>query len=178
MNSPQRIRIGTSEVDGTFWSEGTAIAGLLERDHGIASDILDAGQASIENGQRLDTGLIELGFMASNWIGRAYRADAPFESPVQIRNVAPANSGAMFFITRADSALRTVRDMVGKKVAIGPQGSGMVQHIHTIFGVLGVSFDDFTPAYLSFEDGGAALEAGEVDAQWQCPYPRDQCSGR
>ena len=64
MNSPQRIRIGTSEVDGTFWSEGTAIAGLLERDHGIASDILDAGQASIENGQRLDTGLIELGFMA------------------------------------------------------------------------------------------------------------------
>jgi uncharacterized protein len=171
MNSPQRIRIGTSEVDGTFWSEGTAIAGLLERDHGIASDILDAGQASIENGQRLDTGLIELGFMASNWIGRAYRADAPFESPVQIRNVAPANSGAMFFITRADSALRTVRDMVGKKVAIGPQGSGMVQHIHTIFGVLGVSFDDFTPAYLSFEDGGAALEAGEVDAQWQCPYP-------
>ena len=171
MNSPQRIRIGTSEVDGTFWSEGTAIAGLLERDHGIASDILDAGQASIENGQRLDTGLIELGFMASNWIGRAYSADAPFESPVQIRNVAPANSGAMFFITRADSALRTVRDMVGKKVAIGPQGSGMVQHIHTIFGVLGISFDDFTPAYLSFEDGGAALEAGEVDAQWQCPYP-------
>jgi len=115
--------------------------------------------------------LIELGFMASNWIGRAYSADAPFESPVQIRNVAPANSGAMFFITRADSALRTVRDMVGKKVAIGPQGSGMVQHIHTIFGVLGISFDDFTPAYLSFEDGGAALEAGEVDAQWQCPYP-------
>lgn len=171
MNSPQRIRIGTSEVDGTFWSEGTAIAGLLERDYGIASDILDAGQASIENGQRLDTGLIELGFMASNWIGRAYRADAPFESPVQIRNVAPANSGAMFFITRADSGLRTVRDMVGKKVAIGPQGSGMVQHIRTIFGILGISFDDFTPAYLSFEGGGAALEAGEVDAQWQCPYP-------
>ena len=171
MNSSQRIRIGTSEVDGTFWSEGKGIAGLLERDHGIASDILDAGQASIENGQRLDAGLIELGFMASNWIGRAYRADAPFESPVQIRNVAPANSGAMFFITRADSALQSVRDMVGKRVAIGPQGSGMVQHIHTIFDVLGISFDDFTPAYLSFEDGGAALEAGEVDAQWQCPYP-------
>jgi uncharacterized protein len=171
MNSQQRIRIGTSEVDGTFWSEGKAIAELFERDHGIASDILDAGQASIENGQRLDAGLIDLGFMASNWIGRAYRADAPFETPVQIRNVAPANSGAMFFITRADSTLQSVRDMVGKRVAIGPEGSGMVQHIHTIFGVLGISFDDFTPAYLTFEEGGAALEAGEVDAQWQCPYP-------
>jgi TRAP transporter TAXI family solute receptor len=166
-----RIRIGTSEQGGTFWTEGQAIATLLERDRGIASDILDAGQASIENARRLDAGLIEFGFMASNWIGRAYRGDAPFEEAINMRMVAPANSGAMFFITRADSELRNVRDLVGKRVSIGPEGSGMVQHIHTMFDVLGISFDDFTPAYLSFEDGGKALEAGEVDAQWQCPYP-------
>lgn len=165
------IRIGTSERGGTFWTQGEAIASLLRHDHGIDSEILDAEQASIENCRRLDAGLVELGFMASNWIGRAYRGDAPFEQPVDIRMVAPVNSGAMFFITRADSPLRTVRDMVGKRVSIGPEGSGMVQHIHTIFGVLGISFEDFTPVYLSFEDGGKALEAGEVDAQWQCPYP-------
>lgn len=166
-----RIRIGTSEEGGTFWTEGEAIASLLERDCGIESDILDAGQASIENARRLDAGLIELGFMASNWIGRAYRADAPFDSAIDIRMVAPANSGAMFFITRADSDLRNVRDLVGKRVSIGPEGSGMVQHIHTMFSVLGISFDDFTPMYLSFEEGGKALASGEVDAQWQCPYP-------
>ena len=166
-----RIRIGTSETGGTFWTEGEAIASLLKRDCGIESDILDAGQASIENAHRLDAGLIDLGFMASNWIGRAYRGDAPFDAPIDIRMVAPANSGAMFFIARADGDLRTVRDLVGKRVSIGPEGSGMVQHIHTMFGILGISFDDFTPVYLSFEDGGDALEAGEVDAQWQCPYP-------
>ena len=166
-----RIRIGTSEQGGTFWTEGQAIATLLERDRGIASDILDAGQASIENARRLDAGLIEFGFMASNWIGRAYRGDAPFEEAINIRMVAPANSGAMFFIARADSELRNVRDLVGKRVSIGPEGSGMGQHIHTMFDVLGISFDDFTPAYLSFEEGGKALKAGEVDAQWQCPYP-------
>lgn len=165
------IRIGTSERGGTFWTQGEAIASLLRRDHELDSEILDAEQASIENCRRLDAGLIELGFMASNWIGRAYRGDVPFEKPVDIRMVAPVNSGAMFFIARADSPLRTVRDMVGKRVSIGPEGSGMVQHIHTIFGVLGISFDDFTPVYLSFEEGGRALEAGVVDAQWQCPYP-------
>lgn len=171
MTPVSQIKIGTSEEGGTFWSQGSSIASLLKRDAGIEAEVLDAGQASIENARRLDSGLIDLGFMASNWIGRAYRGDTPFESPVEIRNVAPANSGAMFFIVHADSPLRTVRDMVGKRVAIGPEGSGMVQHIHTIFGVLGISFDDFTPMYLSFEEGGAALEAGAVDAQWQCPYP-------
>jgi uncharacterized protein len=171
MNAGNGIRIGTSEKDGTFWSQGSSIATLLRRDQGIDAEILDAGQASIENARRLDEGLIDLGFMASNWIGRAYRGDEPFENAVEIRNVTPANSGAMFFIVRADSSLRTVRDMVGKRIAIGPEGSGMVQHIHTIFGVLGISFEEFTPVYLPFEEGGAALEAGEVDAQWQCPYP-------
>ena len=107
-----RIRIGTSEKGGTFWTEGEAIATLLERDCGIASDILDAEQASIENARRLDSRLIEFGFMASNWIGRAYRGDAPFEGPVGIRMVAPANSGAMFFIARADAGLGNVRDPV------------------------------------------------------------------
>ena len=171
MTAEKTIRVGTSETNGTFWSQGTTIATLVERDHGAAITVLDAGQASIENARRLDSGLIDLGFMASNWIGRAYRGDTPFDREMAIRNVAPANSGAMFFIVRADSPQQRVRDMVGKRVAIGPEGSGMVQHIHTIFGVLGISFDDFTPVYLSFDDGGRALEAGEVDAQWQCPYP-------
>lgn len=171
MTDDKTIRLGTSETDGTFWSEGTTIATLFERDTGTAIQVLDAGQASIENARRLDDDLIDFGFMASNWIGRAYRGDLPFEHEIAIRNVAPANSGAMFFIVRDDSALRTVRDMVGRRVAIGPEGSGMVQHIHTIFGVLGISFDEFTPVYLSFEEGGKALEAGTVDAQWQCPYP-------
>lgn len=165
------IRIGTSEEGGTFWTQGKAIAALVTRDHGLECLVMDANQASIENARRLDANQIDLGFMASNWIGRAYHGDAPFQKPVDIRMVAPANAGAMFFITRADSALRNVRDMIGKRVAIGPEGSGMVQHIHTIFGALDIAFSEFTPLFMSFEDGGKALEAGEIDAQWQCPYP-------
>ena len=165
------LRTGTSERGGTFWTEGETISILLERDHQIKSEILEAGRASIENARRLDENKIDLAFMASNWIGRAYHGEVPFQQPIDIRMVAPANCGAMFFITRANSDLRNVRDMVGKRVSIGPEGSGMVQHIHTIFGALGIAFEEFTPVYLSFEEGGKALEEGEVDAQWQCPYP-------
>ncbi|PPR11398.1 MAG: hypothetical protein CFH41_00980 [Alphaproteobacteria bacterium MarineAlpha11_Bin1] len=166
-----KIRIGTSERGGTFWTEGKSIATLFKRDYGIDPEIIDASQASIENAKRLDAGLIELGFMASNWIGCAYRGDHPFNKPIDIRMVAPANSGAMFFITQADSDLKYVRDLVGKRVSIGPKGSGMVQHIHTIFGALDISFSDFEPVYLSFLEGSEAIKNGYVDAQWQCPYP-------
>ena len=163
------VRIGTSEKGGTFWSQGEAVGAVLERMHGIRCRLLEAAQASIENARRLQEGRIDFGFMASNWIGRARNGAPPFDAPMDIRMAAPANSGAMFFIARADGALRKVRDLVGKRVSIGPENSGMAQHIHAIFGALGIR--EFTPVHLSFAEGGAALEAGEVDAQWQCPYP-------
>ncbi len=165
------VRIGTSEKGGTFWSQGEAIASVLRRDPDVQCQVLDAREASIENARRLGEGLIDFGFMASNWIGRAYKGEPPFEKPIDVRMVAPANAGAMFFIVADSSPLRSIRDMIGKRISIGPVGSGMVQHIHTIFGALGISFDQFTPVNMSFEDGGKALEKGEIDAQWQCPYP-------
>ena len=45
-------RTGTSERGGTFWTEGETISLLLEREHQIKSEILEAGQASIENARR------------------------------------------------------------------------------------------------------------------------------
>ena len=171
MTGERKFRIGTSEKGGTFWTQGIALAALLERDEKLPVTVLDAERASIENGARLEDDVIDAGFMASNWIGRAYRGEPPFEKPLSLRVVAPVNSGAMFFIVRTDSALRSLRDLVGKRVAVGPEGSGMVQHVHAIFGALGLSFADIDPVFLSFEEGGRALRGGGIDAQWQCPYP-------
>jgi uncharacterized protein len=47
----------------------------------------------------------------------------------------------------------------------------MEQHSHTIFDVLGVSFDSFTAAYMGFAEGADALIAGEIDLQFHPPIP-------
>jgi uncharacterized protein len=133
--------------------------------------VLESSSASIENANRLLAGEIELGFMASNWVGRARNGEPPFARPIDIRMVAPMNAGPLFFIVRAGSDIRTVADLRGRRVAVGMKTSGMVQHAHNIFGVLGLSFSDFTPVYLDFAAGADALALGEVDAQFQCPIP-------
>ena len=81
------------------------------------------------------------------------------------------NAGPLFFIVRADSDIKSVADLRGRRVAVGMKTSGMVQHAHNIFGVLGLSFSDFTPVYHDFIAGADALVAGDVDAQFQCPIP-------
>ncbi len=130
-----------------------------------------SAHASVENANRLDGDDIDFGFMASNWIGRAKNGEAPFTQKIDLRMVAPMNAGPLFFIARADSDLRTVTDLRGRRLVVGPEQSGMAQHARVILGALGLTFADFTPIFLDFAAGAEALERGEADAQLQCPIP-------
>jgi uncharacterized protein len=166
------VRLGTSEHGGTFYTQGSAFAELFNRGRDEAERcVVETSDASIHNANLLDQGKLEFGFMASNWIGRAKDATSPFTHRIALRMVAPANAGPMFFVKLASSPIQTIADFTGKRIVIGTKGSGMEQHVHTIFDVLGISFDNFVPIYMGFAEGADALIAGSVDAQFQPPIP-------
>jgi TRAP transporter TAXI family solute receptor len=166
------IRIGTSERGGTFYSQGSALKTIFERQPELAPvELVESKSASTENAGRLEADKIEFGFMASNWIGRARNGEAPFGKPMDLAMAAPMNAGPLFFVVRAESPIRSFSDLRARRIAVGPRTSGMVQHAHCIFGALGMSFSDFEPIYLDFAAGADALAAGDIDAQLQCPIP-------
>jgi TRAP transporter TAXI family solute receptor len=164
--------MGTSEYGGTFYTQGMALTELFNRGRAEAERcVVETTDASIHNAEQLDRGKLEFGFMASNWIGRAKDAAPPFTKNIALRMMAPANAGPMFFVKLAGSPIQTVAGFIGKRIAIGPKGSGMEQHSRAIFGVLGLSFESFTPVHMSFAEGADALIAGNIDAQFQPPIP-------
>ena len=172
------FRIGTADTGGTFDTQGMAIAEVFNesRPPGERCE-LTRSSASIDNANRLDRGEIEFGFMASNWVPRAGRGTAPFDHPIGLRMVSPANAGPIFFVTLADAPVENVGDLAGRRVAVGARDSGMTQHVHTLCDALGVPFSDFTPVYMGFPEGADALVAGEVDVQFQCPIPNAVMTG-
>jgi uncharacterized protein len=166
------FRMGTSEYGGTFYTQGAAFAELFNRDRAAGDQcVIQTSDASIHNAEQLDRGELEFGFMASNWIGRAKDATAPFKNKIALRMVAPANAGPMCFVKLASAPIQSVADFKGKRIAIGAKGSGMEQHVQTIFGVLGISFDSFTPVHMGFAEGADALVAGAIDVQFHPPIP-------
>ena len=166
------IRIGTAERNSTFLSQGLALKAVLDRNPALAPvDILETAQASIQNAKRLHAGELEFGFMAANWIGRAKAGEPPFTGAIDIRMAAPMNAGPLFFIVRADSALRSVADLPGKRIAVGLRTSGMAQHAAVMFDAFGVRMTEIEPHYLDLAEGADALASGAVDAQLQCPIP-------
>ncbi len=166
------LRIGTSEHGGTFFTQATALAVLFNRGRPENDRCeVKTTEASIHNAEQLARGELEFGFMASNWIGRAKNGTAPFSKKISIRMVAPANAGPMCFVKLAGTPIESVADFTGKRIAIGTKGSGMEQHIRTIFGILGLSFENFTPVYMGFAEGADALVAGDIDVQFHPPIP-------
>lgn len=157
-------RIGTSERDGTFFTQGLALKAALDQ-----IEVLETPGASVANAERLDAGTIDFGFMAANWVPRAIRGEPPFRQPIALRVVAPMNVGPLFFIVRADSDIRSVSGLRGRRLAFGAERSGMAQHARVMLDALGIG--DVVPVDLDFAAGAAALEAGAADAQLQCPIP-------
>jgi uncharacterized protein len=166
------MRIGTAEPQSTFTTQGLTLKDILiAQGYSSSITIVEAQSSSTENVEKLRRGELDFAFIASNWIGKALRGERPFVSPAPISIVAPLNAGPMYFITLQQSAMTSIYDMRGKRVAVGAAHSGTCQHAMSILGALGISFHDIEPVYLDFATGAHALINGDVDAQLQCPYP-------
>jgi uncharacterized protein len=169
------VRISTLERGGTFHIQGSAIASLASRLGAFAGfgeiEVLETPTASIGNALRLDAGDADFGFVAANLIGRAARGEPPFTRPIAMRTVAPSNVGPVFFVAAARSTLRTVDDLRGKRVAVGPPANAMRNNAAAMLGALGFTSGDYEPLYLDFADGAQALIDGRADAQVQPPPP-------
>jgi TRAP transporter TAXI family solute receptor len=167
------IRIGTSEPRGSFYTQAQALKTVFDRIPSLSPvQVVESNVgASIENAYRLEAGDLELGFISAPWVAAAKKGVPPFSHSIDLKTVAPMNVGPNFFVVRADSALHTLGDLRGKKVAVGLKTSGMTPHAEAVFAAIGLDADDVERVYVNFVDGAELLAGGKVDAQYQCPVP-------
>jgi TRAP transporter TAXI family solute receptor len=85
-----------------------------------------------------------------------------------LKIIAAMYSSPGMFVVRADSPDRTIRDLVGKPVAFGARGSGLVILSRYVLDGIGLDQDkDFTAIYLDRAgDGPAMVEDGRAAALW------------
>lgn len=75
---------------------------------------------------------------------------AVYPSPVQIA-------------TLQSSGITDIMDIKGKRVALGPPGSGTENDARNICKVLGISYKDFKPTYLSFNEMAMSIRDNVID---------------
>ncbi len=68
-------------------------------------------------------------------------------------------------VVRADSDIKTLEDLAGKKVVVGAAGSGVAATAERVLKAAGV-WDKIEPVYQTFEEAAQSLVLGQVDAEF------------
>ena len=160
------IKIYTGGTGGTYYPLGTKLAELLNKySDGLIQATAVTSGASVANAQALAAGDAQVIFIQNDIAYYAYKGLYMFkDNPVEnIRGIATLYPETIQIVVRADSGIKTLNDLAGKKVAIGAQGSGTAVNAEQILKAAGL-WDKITPVYADFKQAAQQLKLGQVDA--------------
>ena len=104
----------------------------------------------------------------------AYRGGGPFlNKPVfdQLNVIALLNPVLLHVIVRADSDISTLRDLAGRRLALGGEGSNRQRLVRKLLRVVGLEKGDYVEQNIMAGTALDALEAGTLDAVFELGSP-------
>ena len=121
---PEALVIGTASPGGTYYDYGEGLARILSRDLGIRvstrpTEGPNENITLLENGE-IQIGLITTGSGLQAWNGSGdWTQGRKFQS---MRVMFPMYDTPIHFLALEESGIRSVDDLAGKRVGVGPQG--------------------------------------------------------
>jgi len=151
--------LGTATPGGGFPVYGAAFTEVLNAQEPRLRIEARNTKGSAENVPLLEAGKLDLGLVAGEF------ASATMAKPdTKLRIVAAMYSSPGLFIVKGDSPVRSIRDLKGKPVVLGAQGSGITVLGRSVLDSLGI---EITPIVLEkAADGPPMLLDGRAAALW------------
>lgn len=160
------LSMGTAPVGGAFPVVGGAIAEVLNAHKGQNDWKVQAKgtKGSQENIRRLQRNELELALSNAAITYFAVRGEAGWEQPYEMRSIATLAPNVAMFITRNDSGIRSIADLKGKRVVVGPAGAGFEMFVRPLVEEHGVAWEDFTELHATQSGAVDLLGDGSADA--------------
>src|SRR3984893_4310142 len=160
------IRVGTATPRGGVPLYGNAFAEVMNQADPSIAILPRNTKGSAENIPLLETGQLDLALVAGE---PAYEAFMGIGRPrTNLKILTAMYSSPGMFVVRADSPYKTIRDLVGLRVAFGAKGSGLPILSRYVLDGLGLKQDDdFQSIYLDRAGEGPEMVLdGRVAALW------------
>jgi TRAP transporter TAXI family solute receptor len=163
------VSVGSGELDGGYYRAAGALCDAVNAaERGRLYCSVEATQGSrynidgLLNGE-LEFGLAQADLAFSAFHGTSIYADAP--PRVALRTVAPLYVETVTILARPESGIVTQRDLIGRRVDIGPPASGRNATARALLAALDTDLSAFAEtSRMSSQVAVAALCDGRVDA--------------
>jgi uncharacterized protein len=167
----QYINILTGGTSGVYYPMGVALSQIYSKAIPNAKVSVQATKASAENLNLLQSGRGELAFALGDTVSDAWKgdADAGFKTPLKkLRGVAGIYPNYIQIVASADSGIKTLADLKGKRIAVGAPKSGTELNARAIFKAAGLTYNDFAKVeYLPFGESVELMKNRQLDATLQ-----------
>ena len=164
--SAQQLSIATGGTGGVYYPIGGGFAEMINNHIEGAQATAEVTGASVENMGLIMRGDADLALALADTVYQAYTGTGDFEGR-QIENtraLASVYPNAVQLVTLAESDIESIADLAGKRVSVGAPGSGTELNARALLEANGVSYDDFTPQRLNFNETADAIRDGDIDA--------------
>jgi len=160
----EEIHFGTSTVGGIYYQIGMPMCQVINKYlgneyHATAETTI----GSVENIRLLGQGKIQLGlglpFMAAN----AIKGAQPFGEKIALRTVMRTIPVNNLFVVLANSDIKTMNDLRGKRVNLGQPG-GLDRNSLALLQAYGITIKDIKASVQGVGAGVDALKDGKMDA--------------
>ena len=161
-----KINVGTGGTTGTYYGYCNVISTVLKEKTGAQLTVQSSG-ASKANILDIDDGIVDMAIVQNDVMDYAFNGTSLFENDGAIKSF--STLGAVYaevcqIVARADSGIKTVADLEGKKVSVGDSGSGVEFNAQQILGAYDITFEDIDKQNRSFQASADALKDGKIDA--------------
>lgn len=167
------VSLGTAGTGGIYYPLGGTITSLLSTADSTRQYSAEVTGGSLENVTRLRDGEIELGMSIATTVYEAHRGGVGFDSAFRdLRAVAPLYPNVGHVLVPEGSDVRSVDDFGGRRLSVGPAGSGTEQFSRQLLAAHGLSYDDLDERFLTFTESSQALGDASIDgAIFSVGYP-------
>ncbi|MGP9767441.1 TAXI family TRAP transporter solute-binding subunit [Halomonas sp. AOP13-D3-9] len=164
--SAQQLSIATGGTGGVYYPIGGGFAEMINNHIEGAQATAEVTGASVENMGLIMRGDADLALALADTVYQAYNGTDDFEGRQveNIRALASVYPNAVQLVTLAESDIESIADLAGKRVSVGAPGSGTELNVRALLEANGVSYEDFTPQRLNFNETADAIRDGDIDA--------------
>jgi len=140
------LSLGTAPTGGAFFVVGGALAEVADQ-YGPESweFTAEATQGSRENIRRLVQGDLDFALSNAAITYFAVRGQSSWTEAYDVKGVMNLAPNVALFVTPESSGVKTIADLKGRRVVIGPSGAGFDDFVEPLLAAHGVSYSDFTP---------------------------------
>jgi uncharacterized protein len=161
------VSIASGWVVGVYYPLAGAISNIAHKNLPDIKITVESSGASVANAKLIASGDADMAILQNDISFYALQGVKPmFDKPVaNIRGITSLYQEHCQIQARKDAKIATVADLKGKRVCVGPLGSGTELNAVQILEVYGMKFDDFAKVErLTATESSDYLKDGRIDA--------------